>query len=267
MDEQSVGPNADYYWDIIESNDPDIWPGSIPWRDPWGSFGTLPDLAGFGGVVMRTRVPSEDIECFWADVRRRYPDRLPRFTVGPRETPGLVRWLQSCGYLRERSETLLVLNREACHDLCPTSDLVQEVAHVDDLQQVLALDHLVFGDPIPKPEAMVRELARLGPHRRLFYVPGEGIAHAAGGVTHYAGWSLLWGGETHPACRGQGLYHAILTTRLNIIIEGSAAFAAVYADNETSMPILRKAGFLPIGAIDVWNPVACDVNHLIRRRV
>ena len=195
------------------------------------------------------------MERFWADITQRYSGELPRFTIGPRETPGLDRWLQSHGYHREMSETLLVFNREAFLQVGPTSDVVHEVTDVDDLQQVLELDHLVFRDPRSDPAGMARELARLGSHRHLVFIPGnEGIAKAAGGLTHFAGWSLLWGGETHPTFRRQGLYHAVLAARMDIIKSTSAAFAAVYANNETSLPILRKAGFRPIGTIEGWNP-------------
>lgn len=247
---------AHHYWDIMESSDPETWPGSSPWRDQWGSFGSIPDSEGYGASVQRTRVPAEDMKRFWMDITRRYPRQLPRFTIGPRDTAGLARALQSRGYLREMSETVLVLNREAFQEMGSTpSDIVQEVAGLDDLRQVLALDHLVFHDPIPDPDAMLRELARLGSDRRLFFVPGdEGIAKAAGGLTQFPGWALLWGGETHPAVRRQGLYHAVLAARIDSITHTSAAFAAVYANNETSMPILRKAGFSPIGTIEVWKP-------------
>ena len=250
---------ATHYWDIIESSDPDIWPGSSPWRDKWGSFGSIPDSAGYGASVVRTRVPAADMERFWADITQRYPRQLPRFTVGPRDTPGLDLWLHSHGYHRELSETVLVLNREEFHNvvpaLWPASDAVQDVGGVDDLRQVLALDYLVFRDPIPQLDGMARELARLGPDRRLFFVRGDDeIAKAAGGLSHFAGWSLLWGGETHPVFRRQGLYHAVLAARIDVIKQTSAAFVAVYANNETSMPILRKTGFVPIGTIVVWKP-------------
>lgn len=250
-------PEANHYWDIIESSDPEIWPGSTPWRDRWGSFGTISDAAGYGASVARTRVPPEDLERFWAEITRRYAGQLPRFTVGPCETYGLDRWLQSHSYHREMSETLLVLNREAFDHVGLVSDFVHEVSEVDDLRQVLALDHLVFRDPIPDPDGMARELARLGSHRRLFFIQSDdgGIAKASGGLTHFAGWSLLWGGETHPGFRRQGLYRAVLATRLDVIQQTSAAFVAVYANNETSMPILRKAGFEPIGTVEVWKPI------------
>ncbi len=255
MNGDAIVLDANHYWDIMEASEPEIWPGLTPWRDRWGSFGSIPDATGYGASVARTRVPAEDLERFWDEITRHYPGELPRFTVGPRETPGLDRWLQSHGYHREMSETVLVLNREAFHHVGPASDFVHEVADVDDLRQVLALDHLVFRDPIPGPNGLARELARLGSHRRLFCIRSdEGIAKAAGGLTHFSGWSLLWGGETHPAFRRKGLYHAVLAARMDVIKRTNATFAAVYANNETSMPILRKVGFEPIGTIEVWKP-------------
>ena len=95
------------------------------------------------------RIPS--CARFWAELTRRYPGELPRFAVGPRDTSGLDRWLQSHGYHREMSETVLVLNREAFHNVGSASNFVHEVADVDDLRRVLALDHLVFHDPNSRP--------------------------------------------------------------------------------------------------------------------
>lgn len=247
---------ARHYWDIMESSEPEVWPGSAPWRDRWGSFGSIPDAAGYGASVERTRVPPEDLEAFWAQITQRYTGLLPRFTIGPKETPGLAGCLESHGYQREMSETVLVLHREAFHQIGPASCIVHEVTTVEDLRQVLALDNLVFRDPIPDSDGMARELARLGSHRRLFFIRGEdGTAKGAGGLTHFSGWSLLWGGETHPGYRRQGLYRAVLVARMDVIKQTNATFAAVYANNETSMPILRNAGFEPIGTIEVWKPI------------
>ncbi len=73
------------------------------------------------------RIPS--CARFWAELTRRYPGELPRFAVGPRDTSGLDRWLQSHGYHREMSETVLVLNREAFHNVGSASNFVHEVAN------------------------------------------------------------------------------------------------------------------------------------------
>jgi len=177
------------------------------------------------------------------------------FTVGPRETPGLDRWLASHGYQRELLETVMVLDRNAFHKVHARTHIVRQAAKVGDLRQVYALDHLVFGDPIPAPDSMARELRRLGSRRRIFFIPGyEGIAKAAGGMTHFPHWSLLWGGETHPAFRRQGLYQAVLAARIEATKQTSSTFVAVYANNDTSMPILQKTGFEPIASIEVWKP-------------
>lgn len=243
------------YWDMMESSDPEVWPGSTPWRDQWGSFGSIPDAKGYGASVDRTRVPVKDLPRFWSEITERYPSQLPRFTVGPRETLGLGRWLQSHGYHREISETVLVLNREAFDKRGPVLDVVNEVVRMEDLKEVFALDHLVFRDPIPDPKGLAQELARLGPYRRLFYIrSNEGMAKATGGVTHFPGWSLVWGGQTHPEFRQQGLYHAVLARRIAAVQETTALFCAVYANNETSAPILIKAGFEPIGTMTVYKP-------------
>lgn len=244
------------YWDLIEATDPEIWPGSTPWRDHWGSFGTTPDAQGLGASVMRTRVPAARLPSFWQDTRERYPSMLPRFSVGPGDTPGLAEFLKIRGYEREIIESVMVMDRDRFAAFANASvPAVVEVSTPQDLHRVFELDHLVFRDPIPNSEGLAKEFRRLGTTRRLFLVPGpDGTALAAAGLTHFPNWTLLWGAETHPAFRHQGLYRALLTHRLRVIAQHGAGFAAVYANHETSMPILARCGFVRIGAKEIWKP-------------
>lgn len=242
-----------FYWDIMDRTEPEIWPGSTPWSDRWGSFGTLPDAAGFGAMVERTRVPADDLPGLWRDLQSRCTTR-PRFRVGPRETPGLDVWLSQAGYCLERRETVMVWDL-ATEFTASISAVVCEVRSMADLAQVIRLDHGVFGDPLLDAEGLAREWGRLGPQRRLYYVPGEdGTALSAGGVTVFSRWALLWGGETHPDHRHRGLYHQVLAARLQSLHPESTRFAAVVADDATSMPILTRLGFRAVGHATVWAP-------------
>jgi hypothetical protein len=246
---------AAFYWAVMDRDDPEVWPGAEPWRDRWGSFGTLPDARGLGATVSRTRVPPAELPSFWASIEARYP-RLPKFTVGPGDTPGLAAWLSRHGYVVETRETALVLPR-ADWARIPKGPvgLVQEVKAPPALRQVIALDHLVFDDPLLGEEEIQRELTRLGRRRRLYLIPGPDMALATGGFTAWSRWALLWGAETHPAHRGRGYYHAILAARLDALTSlAGVEFAAVFANDETSAPILGRLGLLPIGELAVWKP-------------
>lgn len=244
------------YWDVMEQTPPEIWPGSQPWTDQWGSFGTIPDGNGFGSMVERTRVSAVYLPRFWADLQHRYQGRGPRFRIGPRETAGLKHWLVDRGYHCERSETVMVRDLPLPPDLRGDNDpRIHAVATTTDLNQVVRLDHLVFNDPILDSDGLALELQRLGDARRLFFIPGvEGTALAAGGISFFPHWALLWGGETHPDYRRQGLYRQVLDARLQILDPAATEFVAVIADDSTSMPILAKMGFQAIGQATVWAP-------------
>ncbi len=243
-------------WAMIEASRPEIWPGSQPWEDAYGSFGTLPDADGLGASVLRVRVPPGDLAGFLETLWLRY-QVPPRFTVGPFETPGLTEWLSGHGYLCEMVEEVLVLAREHWPQ-DPLADVaVREASHLADFEQTVRLDHLVFDEPLLAGRKLVREWGRYGRARRLFLVPGEdGIARASGGYTDFGPWLLLFGGATHPAYRRHGLYSAVVRARLDAARTTSgSAFAAVYANRGTSAPILERLGFAAIGTVTVWGPV------------
>lgn len=240
----------------MEDTLPEIWPGSEPWTDSWGSFGTIPDSQGFGSTVERTRVPPARLPQFWDDIQHRYGASRPRFRIGPNDTPGLAKWLTEMGYRCETHNTVLVMDLPVPHYLIdgPPPN-AREVTTIAELNQVIHLDHLVFNDPILDDEGLHQELRRLGTRRRLFFIPGEGkMALAAGGVSCFTRWALLWGGETHPQNRNQGLYHQILKARLQLLESHETDFVAVIADDSTSMPILKHLGFQGIGQSTVWAP-------------
>ncbi len=124
-----------------------------------------------------------------------------------------------------------------------------------ELREVIRLDHQVFGDPLLDEAGLARELARLGVHRQLFFIPGEnGTARAAGGWTRFPGWVLFWGAETHPDWRHQGLYRQILRARVEALEPESLGFIGVLANVDTSAPILRRLGFRSIGRTELWGP-------------
>ncbi|MFG2909891.1 GNAT family N-acetyltransferase [Kitasatospora sp. NPDC048286] len=82
------------------------------------------------------------------------------------------------------------------------------------------------------------------------YVNGE--AAGTGGVTLVDGVARLTGGVVAPSWRGQGVYRAVLDARLSCAVAGGATMALVKANEATSGPILRKAGFTPFGPEPVY---------------
>ncbi len=249
------GDDSTAYWQVMEQSRPEMWPGSRPWSDRWGSFGTLPDAEGLGCSVLRNRVPPDELPDFWHTLGARYAS-WPRFSVGPHDTPGLRDFLAQHQYTLEDRERVLVLRRDEWLSLPEESAGADTVTTPHELARVLALDHAVFDDPPPTPERITAEWGRLTPARQLFFVAGpDGSAVSAGGFTDFGAWALLWGGETAPAHRGRGLYQAVVRRRLQALRAHEAVwFVAVHAREGTSAPILTRLGFRDIGSLEVWAP-------------
>jgi GNAT superfamily N-acetyltransferase len=81
--------------------------------------------------------------------------------------------------------------------------------------------------------------------RLVAYV--DGSAAGSGGVTLAHGVARLWGGAVVPDARGQGIYRALLTGRLEYGTDHGATMALVKGKVDTSGPILRRAGFSVFG--------------------
>jgi GNAT superfamily N-acetyltransferase len=68
-----------------------------------------------------------------------------------------------------------------------------------------------------------------------------------GGCTLAGGAARLWGGGTRPAFRGRGAYRAVLARRMAVARAHGATLALVKGLVDTSVPILRRAGFRVYG--------------------
>jgi GNAT superfamily N-acetyltransferase len=253
---QSMLAASMWYLKRIERDLPELWPGAAQWTDKWGSCGSYPDARGYGSGVQRVRVPPEKLAEFWWRLATEYRE-LPPITVGPLETPGLTMWLAEHGYAAASRRRLMVLPHERLYSrTCSARHDVRVAASLDDLDQVLALDQLVFDDAPLTAEQRLVEWQRITTGlRRLVFVPGKaGSAQAAGLITKRTGWALLSGGETHPDFRRQGLYRAVTERRLDVARSWGADFVATEATPTTSEPILTRLGFLLVADITLYRP-------------
>ncbi len=244
------------YLKCIERDLPELWPGATQWTDEWGSCGSYPDARGYGSGVQRVRVPPEQLAEFWCRLTTEYRE-LPPITVGPLETPGLTEWIARHGYAAASHRRLMVLPHERLYSQTVSANHdVRMAATLDDWDQVLALDQLVFDDAPLDAEQRLVEFKRIttGP-RRLVFVPGEaGLAQAAGLITKRTGWALLSSGETHPDFRRQGLYRAVTEWRCDVARSWGADFVGTDATPGTSEPILRRLGFQLVADITLYRP-------------
>jgi hypothetical protein len=131
----------------MEQDLPELWPGATPWTDEWGSCGAYPDAHGLGANIDRVRVPPKRLPQFWSRMVSAY-QKPPVIAVGPRETPGWAGWLNGHGYVPADRLRRLVLPRAQLYGRGdPPTTESRVAASLEDLDEVLALDHLVFDDP------------------------------------------------------------------------------------------------------------------------
>jgi GNAT superfamily N-acetyltransferase len=114
-----------------------------------------------------------------------------------------------------------------------------------------------FGGTVP-PEDRLKETAA---ETRRTVEAGEGglqVAYAdraavgCGGLQIADGVARLWGGAVLPRSRGQGVYRALLASRLAYAADQGATMALVKGKVDTSGPILRRAGFDAFGQETVF---------------
>ena len=249
------------YVHVIESTPLDDYrPGRTPWLDPDGSCGTYTAPEGFHPDIFRLRIPRAQLATWWS-ARLTAFQSWPYVTVGPRETPGLAEWCLAQGYTLYERDYLMVA-APGCVTPSDPDPRVQEVTTVQGLASVFALDHLVFNDPIPNQDAVAASLAEIRRgHFRLFVVPdATGSALAAGGLSVKGTWAMMWGGETHPDHRRQGLYRALVTRRLDEAWRAGARFVATNANQETSAPVLERMGFQIIESFVILKPPQASAN-------
>jgi GNAT superfamily N-acetyltransferase len=75
----------------------------------------------------------------------------------------------------------------------------------------------------------------------------DGCPVGSGGIAMADGVARLWGGAVLETARGQGVYRAILASRLGYGAAHGATMGLVKGRVDTSGPILRRAGFAPFG--------------------
>jgi GNAT superfamily N-acetyltransferase len=125
----------------------------------------------------------------------------------------------------------------------------QVIRDEPDLRAGLRVHAEVWGDGREPAEdgfarefVMVREsLATWSGFRVVAFLGREPASY--GGCELAGGAARLWGAATRPAFRGQGTYRAVLARRLEVARMHGATLALAKGRAQTSVPILRRAGF------------------------
>jgi GNAT superfamily N-acetyltransferase len=162
--------------------------------------------------------------------------------------------LRDAGFEAEDCETLVMfdLTTELESTAPPEGIAIRRVSDRAGLADVVAVGVRAFGQDF---SAMNDEfLARVEHGTVLFYVAygaGEPVSSARLEMPRSGEFAGLFGGGTVPEHRGRGIYRALVGARARDARERGYRYLTVDAA-DTSLPILRRMGFVPLATVTPW---------------
>lgn len=251
-----------------------IAPGAIDDAIELGSL-VLPPVAGMtwlvpiAGVTVRdsslashranqaagARLQPRDVDATVAAVCAHFGARPSSWNVGAASTPAqLEPALAAAGYTMARESAGLAITR--LDTPIPAPQVAIRRADARDAEALATIGATMFGqDPdealwlqrwtFASPELLVW-LVRERDDRDAPILAFAQAYHGADGITR------LGGAATLPHARGRGLYRALLRHRLQQAHRAGQGAAVIQANEETSAPICRRAGFGDHGRVRLW---------------
>jgi GNAT superfamily N-acetyltransferase len=162
--------------------------------------------------------------------------------------------LRNAGFEPEEPETLMLLDLAAPFPDTPLPDgvTIRGVADRAGLADVAAVNLRAFGEDY---SSMTDDfLARVAHGTVFFYVAyahGEPVAAARLEMAPSREFAWLFGGGTVPEHRSRGIYRALVGARVRAAHARGYRYATVEA-RATSLPILRRLGFVPLTTVTGW---------------
>lgn len=140
----------------------------------------------------------------------------------------------------------------------PASVSVREAISEPEFEAFVELSGPIFGDPVPPVEARSGFLAEF---RRKLRVEGHSDRFLAwegtrpigrAGMEIAGSVARFWGTGVRPEHRGRGVYGALVRERCESALRRGAELVLGTARAGTSGPILKRHGFRPMGAVQVF---------------
>lgn len=163
--------------------------------------------------------------------------------------------LRNAGFEPQAPETLVVLDleRELAADALPSGVTIRTADDSVGLADVAQVGIHAFGQDY---SAMNDEfLARIAFGTVRFFVAyhdGQPVSAARLEMPKAGEFAGLFGGGTIPAFRHRGIYRALVALRASIARERGYRYLTVDAMS-TSLPILRRLGFVPLTTVVAWS--------------
>ena len=155
--------------------------------------------------------------------------------------------LESCGFIAEEAEAIMVLDLEEVRGLLkqPILPNVQRIADPEKLSDVLSIQEQVWDEDFSSLGTYLRETLSNYPEQMSVYaayINEQPISAAWIYFPKHSKFASLWGGSTISGFRKQGLYTALLAVRAQEAKARQLRYLTVDA-SPMSRPILEKFGF------------------------
>jgi hypothetical protein len=208
-------------------------------------------------AVLRTRAEPGSEPKLVDEVRQAHRG-VSRWMVNPQcRTPGLERALEQAGYRPQPHYVAYTIGVEA---YVPRSSgwSVQRVESLPDLRAFWEVRDRAFGAPLDFSEEDLQDQLHkeqeTGRIRRFVVRDDAGAPVCSAGMNLYPelGFVFLWGGGTVPEARGRGAYSAIVARRVQVAAEQGCSQVGIYAQHDTSAPIVAAQGFVSAGVMTHW---------------
>ena len=171
-------------------------------------------------------------------------------TRGHDRAPGLHEALVANGFEPDAPESIMIgparmLDVEVS---LPAGVTLRRVTGEDDVRAMTAMQSAVFGDAESDDiaRALLSRLAR-GDGMELWVAEVDGQIVSAGRLEPVAGTAFagIWGGATHEAWRGRGIYRALTAARARSAL--ALGKTLIHSDStEYSRPVLERSGLVKV---------------------
>lgn len=217
-------------------------------------------------VLLRIRAQPSDLPALVHEVRHAHRGRRSRVMVNPQNRhPALHDALHHGQYAPIGEYDAHVLSTD--HPRAPIRDGLQ-ICRVETREHLRTAHHvsnLAFDRSETLSEAEEQSYLAgcqdpAGRVHRFVIHTADGTPLTAGGLTLFPHlrFGFLWGGGTIPSGRGQGAYSALVTCRLRCARQHNIDIVGLYADVNTSAPIVSAQGFSRHGRMTYWQAPAAS---------
>lgn len=162
--------------------------------------------------------------------------------------------LRNAGFEAEDRETLVLLDltAELTETLPPGGVTIRRVTDPAGLSDVVAVGIRAFGeDYSPMNDEFLARIEHGTVHFYVAYCAGAPVSAGRLETPRSGEFAGLYGGGTVPEHRGRGIYRALVNARARDARERGYRYLTVDAA-DTSLPILRRMGFVPLTSVTAW---------------